>query len=254
MNNLVSFYTILRYSVARMIAIWKQTLIAPLVSTSLYFIIFGTFIGSRVGEVSGFDYMTFIIPGIVMMPAITASYMQSGFVLFMARFQKWIEDILISPTSPFCLLAGLVLGGAIRGIIISTLTLIISLFFSKLHIFNIAYIVLFMVLTTVFFSLLGFASGLHARNFDDMNILPTFVLTPLTYLGGVFYSINALPEFWQTISKLNPILYMVNGFRYGFLGVSDVNVNAGIGILIIFIVIASSYNLYLMKKGVGLRT
>jgi len=250
MKNLISTLTIIRKELHRLRLVWKSALIAPLISTSLYFIIFGAFIGSRVGTIEGVPYMHFLIPGIIMMPAITGAYMHTGFAVFLQRFSKSFEDIQVSPTGTFWILIGFVIPGMCRGFMVSVLVLLASLFFAPLQVFSIGYIFLFMTLTSLVFALVGFAAALHAKTFDDLNVIPTFGLTPLTYLGGVFYSINVLPEFWQTISKLNPILYMVNGFRYGFLGISDVSVNIGIFILLSLITVLVVYNLWLMKKGI----
>jgi len=205
-------------------------------------------------EDAGVPYMHFLIPGIIMMPTITGAYMQTAFAVFLQKFTKSMEDITISPASGPFILAGFVLSGVMRGFILGILVLLVSLIFAPLQIFNIGYIFLFLGLTALLFSLIGFAAALHAKTFDDNNIIPTFGLTPLTYLGGVFYSISVLPEFWQTVSKFNPILYMVNGFRYGFLGISDVNVHLGVFILLAFVAVMVIYDLRLLRKGIGLRT
>ena len=253
-QKFTAFWTIFSKEVIRLLLVWKSTIIAPLISTSLYFLIFGTVIGSRIGEIEGFSYMKFIIPGIIMMPAITGSYMHTAFAVFLQKFQRSIEDIVISPTPHAWMLAGFVLSGVVRGAILSTSVYLVSLIFSHdLYIYNIGFVLLFIVLTSLAFSLIGFTSALYSKNFDDNNIIPTFVLTPLTYLGGVFYSIKALPGIWQTISRANPVLYMVNGFRYGFLGVSDVNVWFGVLMLSVFIIVLTFLNLHLLKKGVGLK-
>lgn len=253
-EQFIACWTILRKEVLRLAEVWKSTLMAPIISTALYFIVFGAFIGSRIGEVKGLSYTQFIIPGLVMMPAITGSYMQGAFSVFLQRFQRSIEDILITPTRPWAFLAGFALSGVARGMIISVLVWVVSLFFAPLRIYSVAAILTFMILTSLCFSLVGFAAALHAKTFDDNSIIPTFVLQPMIFLGGVFYSIDSLPAFWQMVSRANPILYMVNGFRYGFYGVSDVSVWTGIALLSLFVLIAGGYDLYLIKKGVGLRT
>jgi len=253
-HNIIAGWTIFRREVVRLKSVWKSTILAPIISTSLYFIIFGSFIGSRIGEMEGVPYMHFIIPGLIMMPAITGSYMQTCFALFLQRWSRSMEDILVSPTGRIWILLGFSLSGVVRGLVISSLVLVVSMLFAPLKIYNIGFMILFMVLTSFFFSLVGFAASLHAKSFDDNNIIPTFGLTPLTYLGGVFYSVSVLPEFWQSVSKLNPILYMVNGFRYGFLGTTDVSIPFSIGLLLFFITVMIFLNLHFMKKGVGLRT
>jgi len=254
MKNLIGFWTIFRKEMYRLSLTWKSALFAPIISTTLYFIIFGAFIGSRIGDMEGISYMQFIIPGIIMMPAITGSYMHTTFAVYLQRFSKSIDDIIVSPLQPVYLLFGFVFSGIVRGFIISSLVFGVSLYFAPLKIFNLGLIILFMFLTSTVFSLLGFLTALFARNFDDNNVIPTFVLTPLTYLGGVFYSVSLLPEFWQTVSKLNPILYMVNGFRYGFLGISDVPVMHGVILLCGLVISLVFINLYCIRKGYGLKS
>lgn len=252
-RNTVALSTILRKEIVRILRIWPQTLLPSVITMSLYFIIFGSLIGSRIGDMGGFDYMQFIVPGIIMMAIITNSYMNTSSSFFSNKFGKSIEEILVSPTSNWVIITGFVLGGIFRGLCVGLLVTIVSLFFTKLHIANILVLISSVILTSILFSLAGMINGIFARKFDDVTIVPTFVLTPLTYLGGVFYSISLLPTFWYTLSLANPILYMVNLFRYGFLGVSDVNIYIAYSMIISFILIFFLLANYLLKKGYGMR-
>ena len=238
----------------RYLRIWVQTLVPPVITTSLYFIIFGKMIGSRIGEMGGFSYMEFIVPGLIMMSTITSSYSNVSSSFFSQKFQKNIEELLVAPVPTHVIIWGFVFGGLGRSILVGTLVTIISLFFVPLHVYSWVIVVLTLVMTAILFSLAGLLNGIFAQSFDDVSIVPTFVLQPLTYLGGVFYSISMLPPIWQTISKVNPIVYMISGFRYGFLGTIDVPIVLSIGILVLFIVVLYSVCWYLIQKGRGLRS
>lgn len=238
----------------RYLRIWVQTLVPPVITTSLYFIIFGKMIGSRIGEMGGFSYMEFIVPGLIMMSTITSSYSNVSSSFFSQKFQKNIEELLVAPAPTHVIIWGFVFGGLGRSILVGTLVTIISLFFVPLHVYSWVIVVLTLVMTAILFSLAGLLNGIFAQSFDDVSIVPTFVLQPLTYLGGVFYSISMLPPIWQTISKVNPIVYMISGFRYGFLGTIDVPIFLSIGILVLFIVVLYSVCWYLIQKGRGLRS
>ena len=253
MNSLISLNTILRKEITRFMRIWIQTLLPSVVTMTLYFIIFGHFIGSRISGINGFSYMNFIVPGIIMMAVITNSYTNVASSFFSAKFQKSIEEILVSPTPAWVIIVGYTLGGVVRGLIVGFLVTLVALFFTTLIIHSLLIIALFFLLTTVVFSLMGLLNGIFAKKFDDVSIVPTFVLTPLTYLGGVFYSVSLLPSIWQKFSLLNPILYMVNGFRYGFLGYSDIPTYIGLLILIVLMIGLFLVNLVLIRKGIGLR-
>lgn len=253
-NNLICFYTIARRESTRIFRIWVQTLVPPVITMTLYFIIFGSFIGSQLADIKGYDYMAFIAPGLIMMSIITNSYTNTVSSFFSTKFQRNIEELLVSPTPDWVIILGYISGGVVRGLSVGFLVSMVSLMFTRLPLFSLTYTVLFAILTSVVFSLAGMINGIFARKFDDISIIPTFVITPLTYLGGVFYSISLLPEFWQYVSKANPIIYMVDGFRYGFLGSSDINVTIGLGMLILFVIGLFSINLYLLKKGTGTRT
>ncbi|MFV0438129.1 MAG: ABC transporter permease [Desulfopila sp.] len=250
----IAFQSIARKEVIRIFRIWVQTLVPPVITITLYFIIFGSFIGSQLGEMKGFSYMAYISPGLIMMSIITNSYTNTVSSFFSAKFQGNIEELLVSPTPNWIILLGYVAGGMTRGLSVGLLVSLVSLFFHRHPMYNLFYAILFALLTSFVFSLAGMINGIFAKKFDDVSIIPTFVITPLTYLGGVFYSIALLPGFWQTISKANPIVYMVNGFRYGFLGVSDINVYGGLGMLVLFAALLFYINLYLFDKGTGIRT
>jgi len=249
----VAFSTIVRKEARRFIRIWSQTLLPPAISMSLYFIIFGSLIGSRIGSMGGYSYMQFMVPGLIMMAVLTNAYSNVVSSFFGAKFQRHIEELLVSRTSNHTILLGFVVGGVMRGICVGAIVTVLSLFFSKLHIQHVGVTILILLMTALLFSLLGFINAVYANNFDDISIVPTFVLTPLTYLGGVFYSIDLLPPFWSGLSRVNPILYIVNGFRYGFLGVSDVNVGFAFAIVLAFTVLAYMYSMHLLRTGKRLR-
>jgi len=253
-SNWISLTSIARKEMIRIFRIWVQTLVPPVITITLYFIIFGGFIGSQLKTIGGYDYMAFIAPGLIMMSIITNSYSNTVSSFFSTKFQRNIEELLVSPTPDWVMVLGYVSGGMIRGICVGMLVALVSLVFVRLPLFNIPFIVLFALLTSFVFSLAGMINGIFARKFDDISIIPTFVITPLTYLGGVFYSISLLPEFWRTVSRANPIVYMIGGFRYGFLGIADINVWTGLTMLLLFSVALFAFILYLLKKGIGVRT
>jgi ABC-2 type transport system permease protein len=249
----IAFSTILSKEIRRFLRIWVQTLLPPVITMSLYFVIFGALIGSRIGQMEGFDYMAFVVPGLIMMSVITNSYSNVVSSFFSAKFQHFVEELLVSPTPNYLILLGYVLGGVARGLMIGLIVTVVSSFFTDLEIHNLPVTVAIVFLTSVLFALAGFVNAVFANSFDDISIVPTFVLTPLTYLGGVFYSISLLPEFWQKVSMLNPVLYMVNAFRYGFLGVSDIDIRFAFLGIAVFIVALFSYALYLLNTGKRLR-
>lgn len=250
----VAYMTIVRKETVRFLRIWPQTLLPSVMTTTLYYVVFGTFIGSQIKGFGDFSYIQFIVPGLVMMAVITNSFSNVASSFFGDKFQKQIEEILVSPLSPSLVVAGYVTGGVLRGLLTGLLVLGVSLFFTHLTIHSLFLVAVFILLTSLLFSLAGLLNGIYAKDFDGVSIVPTFVLTPLTYLGGVFYSISALPPLWQKISVWNPILYMVNGFRYGFLGISDVSVTASLLILVSLSIALIFTNMYLFKSGRGLRT
>ena len=250
----VAFKTIVVKEIRRFMRIWQQTLIPPAITMTLYFIIFGNLIGSRIGEMGGFDYMSFIVPGLIMMSVITNAYGNVASSFFGNKFQRSVEELMVSPVFPSVILAGYVMGGVARGVMVGLIVTLLSLYFTDLKLHNLPVVIIVTFLSAILFSLGGFINAVFATKFDDITIIPAFIITPLTYLGGVFYSISLLPEFWQDVSKLNPILYIVNSFRYGILGESDVNVGVAIAMLVVFIVILSSISVWLLKRGTGMRS
>ncbi len=252
--NWVAYQTIVRTEVRRFTRIWVQTLIPPAITMTLYFVIFGSLIGRRIGEMGGFDYMAYIVPGLIMMSVITNAYANVSSSFFGAKFGRFIEEMLVSPISNQTILLGYVTGGVARALCVAVIVTILSLFFTHMSLYNLLAVVSIALLTAVLFSLLGFINGVYAKRFDDVSIVPTFVLTPLTYLGGVFFSIDLLPDFWAGVAQLNPILYVVNAFRFGILGVTDVSLWVAYGILISMTVIAYVIALRLLSKGAGVRS
>ena len=249
----IAFKTILNKEIHRFMRIWVQTLVPPVITMTLYFLIFGQLIGNRIGEMGGYSYMQFIVPGLIMMSVITNSFANVASSFYSTKFARNVEELLVSPTSTHIIIWGYVAGGMTRGILVGSLVTIISLLFVPLEIHSWIVVVVTLLMTSAAFSLGGLINAVFARSFDDISIIPTFVLTPLTYLGGVFYSISLLPAFWQSVSKLNPIVYMINGFRYGFLGVSDIELYYTFSVLILFITLLYGISYYLINKGIGLR-
>lgn len=249
----IALSTIVRKEIRRFMRIWPQTLLPPAITMTLYFVIFGQMIGSRVGEMGGFSYIQFIAPGLIMMAVITNSYSNVVSSFYSVKFQRSIEELLASPVPHHVILIGYVLGGVIRGLLVGLIVTALSLFFTQLHVTH-AFVMIFTVLVTaILFSLGGFINAVYAKSFDDISIVPTFVLTPLTYLGGVFYSMELLSSFWQNVSLINPIVYMVNAFRYGILGHSDVNVWLSLGMISVFCVVLYAYAYHLLRRGTGMR-
>lgn len=237
-----------------MFRIWPQTFLPSVVTSSLYFLIFGAFLGSKIGEVQEVPYILFVVPGLVMLSVVTQSYSNTSFVMFTSKFfGRSIDEILVSPTPPWVLVAGYVAGGVVRGVMVGVLVLLVSLFFTNLVVHSLAVVLLFLVLTSLVFSLAGLANGVYAKSMDGISIVPTFVLTPLVYLGGVFYSVESLAPFWRTITQVNPIFYLINGFRHGFLGVSDVPILQSVGLLIIGTLILLVVATHLIRTGLGLK-
>jgi len=250
----VGYKTIVRKEITRILRIWGQTIVPPAITMSLYFIIFGELIGRRIGDMGGFSYMEYIVPGLVIMSVITNSYGNMVSSFFGAKFGKHIEELLISPLPNWVILTGYVTGALTRGLMVGAVVLMISLLFTHLQVTHLLVAISVLLLTAVVFALAGMVNAIFARKFDDIAIIPTFVLAPLTYLGGVFYSIALLPEFWQRVSAFNPILYMVNGFRYGILGVSDVSLTQTYGVIVAAGVLLFAWCMWLLHKGVGLRS
>ncbi|TNC86793.1 MAG: ABC transporter permease [Alcanivorax sp.] len=249
-----AFSTIVRKEIRRFMRIWVQTLIPPAITIALYFVIFGELIGRRIGQIGEYSYMEYIVPGLIMMSVITNSYSNVVSSFFSTKFQRSIEEMLVSPMPNYVVIGGFVLGGVARGIAVGAIVTVLSLFFAHLSVTNIWITISMVVLTAILFSLGGFINAVYARSFDDISIVPTFVLTPLTYLGGVFYSISMLPDFWEGVSRINPIVYMVNGFRYGILGISDIGIGVAFGMVLTFIVALYVWAHWLLKNGVGIRS
>lgn len=251
---LVGYYTMVRKEFVRVVRIWTQTLLPPVITMSLYFTIFGTFIGSQVAPINGFSYIQFIVPGLVMMSVITSSYMHTVSSFYFAKFMHTIDEILVSPMPTWAVIGGYVTGGVMRASIVGVLVVLVSLFFTHLVVFNMWVILAAAFMTALLFAFAGLVNAVFAKSFDAISIVPTFVLTPLTYLGGVFYSIDQLPPFFRTLSLFNPILYMVNAFRYGFLGISDVPMWIAFSVMGGLALLFFGLTLFLFIRGVGVKT
>jgi ABC-2 type transport system permease protein len=250
----VAFRTILTKEILRFSRIWIQTVLPPAVTMALYFIIFGKLIGAQIGDMEGYRYIDFIVPGLILMSVISNSYANVVSSFYSSKFQHYVEELLIAPLPNFIILAGYVAGGVARGVVVGIVVTLVSMFFSDLQIHSYAITLAVFVLTSVLFATAGFINAIFANSFDDISIVPTFVLTPLTYLGGVFYSISLLPDFWQSVSLANPVLYMVNAFRYGLLGFSDIGMVQAFGIILFFIVALGGVALWLLARGVGIKS
>ncbi len=253
-EKLTAYLTIVIKEFLRFIRIWPQTLVPPVITTGLYIIIFGELIGPRIGEMEGFSYMQFIIPGLIMMSIITNAYANVVSSFYLAKYSHSIEEMLVSPLPNGIILLGYVSGGVARGLMVGALVLAVSLLFTDIQVHSLVVAVSITLLTAVLFSLAGFINAIYANSFDDISIIPTFVLTPLTYLGGIFYSISMLPDFWQGVSKLNPILYMINAFRYAMLGVSDIPLWISYATIVGFIAALFVAALWLLHSGKGIRS
>jgi|TARA_B100001964_G_scaffold239966_1_gene308735 ABC-2 type transport system permease protein len=252
-HKFIAFETIVIKEIRRFSRIWLQTLVPPAITIGLYFVIFGNLVGRRIGEMDGFQYMEFIVPGLIMMSVIQNSYSNVTSSFFSHKFQRSVEELLVSPVPNYVILTGFVVGGMARGLAVGAIVTIMSLFFADLNIQNPLITIAVILMTSIVFSLAGFINAVLANSFDDISIIPTFVLTPLIYLGGVFYSIQMLPPFWQIVSRINPIFYMVNTFRYGILGSSDVNVYLAFLILGVFIVFLYSGCIWMLRHSTGIR-
>ena len=250
----IAFLAIFVKEVRRFLRIWTQTLLPPAIMMVLYFVIFGNLIGSRIGDMGGFDYMQYIVPGLIMMSIINNSYGNVVSSFFGVRFQRSVEELLVSPTPSIIILLGFVTGSMVRGLLVGAIVTLLSLFFTDLQVSHPLVILVVIFMTSLLFSCAGFINAVFARNFDDISIVPTFVLTPLIYLGGVFYSIDLLPELWRGVSLVNPILYMVNAFRYGMLGVSDIPLAQALTLMAFFTALLFGICWLLLARGIGIRT
>jgi ABC-2 type transport system permease protein len=249
----IAFFTIVRKEIRRFMRIWVQTITPPAINAILYMLIFGGLIGSRIREMDGVPYMDFIVPGVIMMGIIINSYANVSSSMFSAKMQHYIEELVVAPVSNITILMGFIIGGVARGLAVGMLVTCVALFFTDLSPQYPLITLSIALLTAVMFSLGGFLNALFANTFDDISIVPNFVLTPLTYFGGIFYSISLLPEFWQSVSKLNPVLYMINGFRFGILGASDIPLWHSYAVILLFIVVLGSVCLWLLHRGAGIK-
>ncbi|HET8581209.1 MAG TPA: ABC transporter permease [Candidatus Paceibacterota bacterium] len=251
---LISWYTVVRKDVVRMLRIWPQTFLPAAVTSALNFVIFGAFIGSRVGEIEGVPYIMFIVPGIVMLSVVMNAYSNAAFAMFSSKFfNRNIDELLVSPTPPWVIVAGFVTGGVIRGVLTGIIVLLVALFFTHILIHNLFVILAFLILTSILFSLAGLANGVYAKSIDGINIVPTFILTPLVYLGGIFYSTQALPGVWAAVTKADPIFYVINGFRWGFLGTADIPLWESFLVLGALAAVFFGLTWYLLSTGLGLK-
>ncbi|MCU0765900.1 MAG: ABC transporter permease [Gammaproteobacteria bacterium] len=249
-----AFRTILTKEILRFSRIWLQTVLPPMVTTALYFVIFGRLIGSRLGEMDGHPYIDFIVPGLILMSVISNSYANVVSSFYNAKFQRHVEELLISPVPNAVILGGYVAGGVVRGLVVGTAVTVVASFFTDFAVHSYAVTVAVFLLTSMLFATAGFVNAVFANSFDDISVIPTFVLTPLTYLGGVFYSVSLLPEVWQRVSFANPVLYMINAFRYGLLGVTDIDLGLAFGLIVAFIVALGGFALWLLDRGIGLKS
>ncbi|MDP6435772.1 MAG: ABC transporter permease [Gammaproteobacteria bacterium] len=252
-RQMIALYTVARKEIVRILRIWLQTIVPPVITMTLYFIIFGNLIGRRIGEMGGFEYMQYMAPGLIMMSVITNSYGNVVSSFFAAKFQGHLQEMLVAPMKSYVIILGHVAGGIVRGLAVGAVVTVVALFFTKLEVQNPFIAISILVLTAIVFSLGGMINAIFARKFDDVAIIPSFVLGPLTYLGGVFYTTSLLPDFWAKVSAFNPILYMVNGFRYGMLGVSDIDIVTAYVIILAFVVLAFGTCFYLLSRGIGIR-
>ena len=252
-QTLVALNTIVIKEVRRFSRIWVQTLLPPAITMSLYFVIFGNLVGSRIGKMGDFNYMQYIVPGLIMMAVITNAYSNVVSSFYSTKFQRSIEEMLVSPVPNHIIVIGYTLGGVARGIAVGLIVTVLSLFFTRLQLQHPFVIIYTVIMTAVLFSLGGLINAVYAKSFDDISIVPTFILTPLTYLGGVFYSVSLLPPFWQAVSLLNPIVYMVNAFRFGVLGVSDVNIVFALAMISLLSAALFVFALRLLNAGTGIR-
>ncbi|NKN33636.1 ABC transporter permease [Marichromatium bheemlicum] len=249
----VTFQTIFTKEILRFSRIWVQTILPSVITITLYFVIFGRLIGERIGEMDGVSYLEFIVPGLALMSVITNAYSNVVSSFYSSKFSRYIEELLVSPAPNWVILAGYVAGGAARGMLVGTAVMVVAMLFTDISVHSYGVTLLVFLMTAVLFALGGFINAVYANSFDDISIVPTFVLTPLTYLGGVFYSIELLPEFWQGVSMVNPVLYMVNAFRYGLLGISDIPLGIGFAMIAAFIVALAAYSLHLLRRGIGIK-
>ncbi|WP_372870217.1 ABC transporter permease [Shewanella sp.] len=251
---LTAFKSILIKEITRFTRIWVQTLVPPAITMTLYFLIFGNLVGSRIGEMGGVSYMEFIAPGLIMMSVITNSYSNVASSFFSAKFQRNLEELIVAPVPHYVMIAGYVGGGVARGLCVGFIVTLVAMCFVDLSVQHLALVAVTVFMTSVLFALGGLINAVFARSFDDISIIPTFVLTPLTYLGGVFYSLSLLPDFWRGVSAMNPVVYMINLFRYGFLGIADLSLWLSFAVMLGFCAGLWYLAYYLISRGIGLRS
>lgn len=251
--NLIALWTLLLKEITRFMRIWSQTILPPAITMTLYFIIFGRFIGSQLQHIDGFTYMQYIVPGLVIMSVMTSSYTNTASSFFLSKFNKSIEEMLVSPMPNLVILLGILLGGTVRGLLVGAIVLLVSLGFTHLPVLHPFTVILMGLLSSMVFSLGGLINGIYAKRFDDISFIPTFVITPLTYLGGVFYSIDQLPPLWRSLSLFNPVLNMVDTFRYGVLGISDLSISSGFGLVTGLFLILFAWAWWCLSRGVGIK-
>tara|TARA_B100000900_G_C20477472_1_gene674041 strand:- start:16 stop:795 length:780 start_codon:yes stop_codon:yes gene_type:complete len=252
--QVTAYNTIVRKEVLRFSRIWKQTLIPPVITNILYFIIFGNLIGERIGEINSFTYTDFIFPGLLLMSVITHSYTNTVSSLYISKYHRYIEELLVSPIQNYTILAGFITGGVIRGLSVGVVVILAAQFFVNFTVHSVLLMLVIILLSSTLFSMCGFLNGLFANDWDDINVIPTFIMTPLTYLGGIFFSISMLPEVWQGIALVNPILYLINALRYSMLGITDVSIIFAFFIILIFNIFLFALCMYFLNIGKGLRT
>ncbi|HSW94212.1 MAG TPA: ABC transporter permease [Gammaproteobacteria bacterium] len=253
-KNRIAFQTILFKEITRFMRIWTQTLLPPAITMTLYFIIFGKLIGSQIRDINGYTYMQYIVPGLTLMSVITNAYANTSSSFFGAKFTRSVEEMLVSSMPDYIILLGFTIGGALRGILVGVIVTLIALFFTHLHFAHPGMMIMMVILSAMLFSVAGLINGIFAKKFDDVSFIPTFVLTPLTYLGGIFYSVSQLPPFWQTLSTFNPILNMVDTYKYAMLGVTDINVTLGFSLTLTLFLVLFAWCLLLLHRGTGHRT
>jgi len=252
-GNLTALNTIVVREISRILRIWGQTLVPPAITMTLYFVIFGNLIGSQINDMNGVRYMDFIVPGLIMMSVIQNSYGNIVSSFFGAKFQRFIEELLVSPTPNWVILTGYCTGAIVRGLMVGAIVLVVAMFFTKIEVKHPLITLLTLLLTALTFAFAGFINAMYAKKFDDISIVPTFILTPLTYLGGVFYSISLLPPFWEKVSHFNPILYMVSAFRFGVLDVEDVPIGTSLAVMVLAAAVLGAFSIWLLHRGRGLR-
>ena len=252
--QITAYNTIVRKEVLRFSRIWKQTLIPPVITNILYFIIFGNLIGERIGQIESFSYTDFIFPGLLLMSVITHSYTNTVSSLYISKYHRYIEELLVSPIQNYTILAGFITGGVIRGLSVGVVVIIAAQFFVTFTVHNLFLMMIVIILSSTLFSMCGFLNGLFASDWDDINVIPTFIMTPLTYLGGIFFSISMLPGIWQDIALINPILYLINALRFSMLGITDVSIAIAFLIILLFNIVLATLCIYFLKIGKGLRT